>query len=329
MSGEIAEVQTQELNVVSQSSGALILDSASMDSMYRMAEVMAKGKSTIPDHLKGNVGDCMGIVMQAIQWRMNPFAVAQKTHTVNGILGYEAQLVNAVIQSSGVTEDRFNYEWYGPWENIIGKTKVVQVAAKDGKKAYEFRVPDYSMSAEKGIGIRVWATLKGEVEPRIMDLLLEQASVRNSPLWATDPKQQLAYLAVKRWTRLYAPDVILGVYTRDELEDGNKQAQQVRNMGDVDVVSVDVEPLIIAARATATDADALQYWKDNNGKLVKQPADHKRLKEAIASHRLSMQEKEVARTVENVAPAKNESVVDVEFVDAMDKENGEYVQGGD
>lgn len=33
------------------------------------------------------------------------------------------------------------------------------------------------------------------------------------------PKQQLAYLAVKRWARLYAPDVILGVYSADELDD--------------------------------------------------------------------------------------------------------------
>lgn len=36
---------------------------------------------------------------------------------------------------------------------------------------------------------------------------------------ADDPRQQLAYLAVKRWSRLYCPDVILGVYTPDELEE--------------------------------------------------------------------------------------------------------------
>ena len=42
-------------------------------------------------------------------------------------------------------------------------------------------------------------------------------SVRNSPLWVSDPRQQLAYLAIKRWSRLYTPDVILGVYTPDEI----------------------------------------------------------------------------------------------------------------
>lgn len=33
-------------------------------------------------------------------------------------------------------------------------------------------------------------------------------------------KQQIAYLTLKKCARLYCPDVILGVYTRDELDDG-------------------------------------------------------------------------------------------------------------
>ena len=40
---------------------------------------------------------CMAVTLQALQWNMSPFAVAQKTHLVNGTLGYEAQLVNAVF----------------------------------------------------------------------------------------------------------------------------------------------------------------------------------------------------------------------------------------
>lgn len=225
--------QAPDLPMVATSSASLILDSASMDSMMRLADVMAKGRATIPEHLRGSAADCAAVIMQAIQWRMNPFAVAQKTHLVNGTLGYEGQLVNAAIQSSGVTKDRFNYEWYGPWEKIIGKTKVMQADAKgkygdkDYKKAYQYRVPDYLMQDEEGLGVRVSATLKGELEPRVLDLLLVQASVRNSPLWATDPKQQLAYLAVKRWSRLYAPDVILGVYTPDELEEVNREMRDI------------------------------------------------------------------------------------------------------
>lgn len=222
-----------DLPMVATSSASLILDVASMDSIMRLGEHMAKARTTIPDHLKGSPADCAAIVMQAMQWRMNPYAVAQKTHVVNGALGYEGQLVNAAIQSSGVTRDRFNYEWFGAWEKIVGKTRVVNVPEKgkkgdkDYKKAYQFHAADYDLKDEEGLGIRISATLRGETQPRELTLLLVQASVRNSPLWATDPRQQLAYLAVKRWSRLYAPDVILGVYTPDELEESSRDFRDI------------------------------------------------------------------------------------------------------
>lgn len=202
---------------------AMILDSANMQQIMEFGKFMASGRSTIPEHLRGNPSDCAAIVTQAMMWRMNPYAVAQKTHLVNGQLGYEAQLVNAVIQSSGVTSGRIHYEWFGDWNKVIGKFTIRQSAADPakGKKGGEYRVPGWSMADEEGLGVRVFATLKGEAEPRVLELLLSQASVRNSPLWATDPKQQLAYLGVKRWSRLFAPDVILGVYTPDELDEAS------------------------------------------------------------------------------------------------------------
>ena len=264
---QATQYEQGDMPVVATSSASLILDSASMDSMMRLADIMAKGRATVPEHLRGNAADCAAVVMQAIQWRMNPFAVAQKTHLVNGTLGYEAQLVNAVIQSSGVTLDRFNYEWYGPWEKIIGKTKVTNMPAKGDKKEYQFRVPDYGMQDEDGLGVRVSCTLKGEAEPRVLELLLAQASVRNSPLWATDPKQQLAYLAVKRWTRLYAPDVILGVYTPDELEEVNREMRDITPTGE-QVASAPAAPeasplLIQEAKAAAARGVAAYHdgWK--------------------------------------------------------------------
>ena len=184
-----------------------------LERLEKFALIMSKGRSTVPQHLSGNQADCMAVAMQAAQWKMNPYAVAQKTHLVHGTLGYEAQLVNAVITAQAPTKDRLNYEWFGPWENVIGKFK-----EKDGKNG-KYTVPDWSLHDEKGCGVKVWATFKGEEEPRTLELLLSQASVRNSTLWASDPKQQLAYLAVKRWSRLYCPDVIMGVYTPDELEE--------------------------------------------------------------------------------------------------------------
>ncbi|RSO70099.1 single-stranded DNA-binding protein [Acinetobacter radioresistens] len=176
---------------------ALVLDPQSMQNMVAFAEFMCKAVITVPKHLQGNSGDCLAVTMQAMQWGMNPFAVAQKTHLVNGNLGYEAQLVNAVIIARAPITSRPDYEWYGDWSKVDGKT----CKAAD-------------------IGVRVSVMLKGETNVRVLDVSFAQVgTTRNSPNWANDPKQQIAYLAIKKLARLHFPDVILGVYTDDELND--------------------------------------------------------------------------------------------------------------
>ena len=186
---------THKTNQVGFSAFDLMMDETVMARFERTAEIMAGSRMTVPKHLQGNVGDCMAIIMQAAQWQMNPYAVAQKTHMVNNVLGYEAQLVNAVITSRAPVKERLHFEWYGDWSKVNGK---------DDKSPT--------------LGVRVSATLRGENEPRVIDISMAQVGpVRNSPLWAADPRQQIAYLATKRWARLYCPDVILGVYSPDEL----------------------------------------------------------------------------------------------------------------
>lgn len=175
---------------------AAIFSPEGMDRLVRFATLMADSKATVPAHLAGKPADCLAVTMQAAQWGMNPFAVAQKTHVVNGTLGYEAQLVNAVVSSSNLLATRLNYRWDGDWSKVNGKS-----------------------DKSPNLTVTVWATLKGETEPRELTISMAQAGVRNSPLWEQDPRQQLAYLCVKRWARLNAPDVLLGVYTPDELQE--------------------------------------------------------------------------------------------------------------
>lgn len=190
----IAAEQTP--NTISASNA--VFNVQALGQLTAFAELMAQSAVTVPKHLAGKPADCMAIVMQAMQWGMNPYAVAQKTHLVNGVLGYEAQLVNAVISSSSAIVGRFHYEYGGDWEKIAGM--------KDGRD-------------ESGLFIRVGAVLRGETDITWGEnIYLADITTRNSPLWKTAPKQQIAYLAVKYWARLYCPEVILGVYSPDEVE---------------------------------------------------------------------------------------------------------------
>lgn len=94
----IVTTEQQAPNTISASNA--IFNVQALGQLTAFANLMADSQVTVPAHLAGKPADCMAIVMQAMQWGMNPYAVAQKTHLVNGVLGYEAQLVNAVIASS-------------------------------------------------------------------------------------------------------------------------------------------------------------------------------------------------------------------------------------
>lgn len=182
------------------SSQGLLMDFQKIHAMQELAEAMATAAVAVPAHFSGKPGDCLAVVMQAAQWGMNPFAVAQKTHVVNGALGYEAQLVNAVVQASGAIDGRFHYDYRGDGANVE---------------------------------CRVGAVIRGEREITWGEWLsAATVTTKNSPLWKTNPKQQLGYLQVKNWARLHAPGAILGVYSADELED-----YPVRDMGNAEVVT--------------------------------------------------------------------------------------------
>lgn len=185
-----------------------------LDNLMRFSDIMAQGTVAVPAALQGKPADCLAITMQAMQWGLNPFDVARKCHVISGVIGYEAQLVHSVIIASGVIEGRFHYEFFGDWSKVIGN--FVERTGKSGKK---YQAPNWTAADEKGCGIRVTAKLVDDPEPRTLELLLSQATVRNSTLWASDPQQQLSYLGVKRWQRLFSPEVLMGVYTTDELRE--------------------------------------------------------------------------------------------------------------
>lgn len=173
------------------SSISIITNDNYMDRVMKLASMMASSKVTVPKHLQGNEGDCAAIIMQAMNWGMDPFIVAQKTHLVGSTLGYEAQLVNAVVQKSNSIKGAFSYEY------------------KD----------EGGTAPNAFVSCRVGAVLNGKQDITWGEWLASASvTTKNSPLWKTNIKQQMAYLQVKNWARMYCPGAILGVYSDDELE---------------------------------------------------------------------------------------------------------------
>ncbi|MEB6354274.1 recombinase RecT [Klebsiella variicola] len=204
--------------------GSLLLNGDVMDRMMKIADVMSQGISTVPKHLQGKPSDCLAIVMQAARWGMDPYVVGQKTHVINGTLGYEAQLVSAVLSATGAIRGRFHYEYRG--EKDLMECRVGAV-----------------ISGEKDITWNEW-------------LCVSEVTIKNSPLWKSNPKQQIGYLQVKYWARAYTPWAILGVYTPDELEE--RVEREINPTQRMTVEEITRETGILAnAQESASNIDAV------------------------------------------------------------------------
>ncbi|HCB0235917.1 TPA: recombinase RecT [Klebsiella pneumoniae] len=204
--------------------GSLLLNGDVMDRMMKIADVMSQGISTVPKHLQGKPSDCLAIVMQAARWGMDPYVVGQKTHVINGTLGYEAQLVSAVLTATGTIRGRFHYEYRG--EKDLMECRVGAV-----------------ISGEKDITWNEW-------------LCVSEVTIKNSPLWKSNPKQQIGYLQVKYWARAYTPWAILGVYTPDELEERVEREINPTQRMTVDEITSETG-ILATAQESATNVDVV------------------------------------------------------------------------
>jgi len=131
--------------------------------------------------------------------------------------------------------------------------------------------------------------------------------------WKTDPGEMIKKTCVKQAYK-YWPKT-------ERLETAIHHLNTEGGEGLIDINArpeglVDVSPVIAAALRTTTDADALKFWRENNAAFAKQPADHAKLKDAIAGHRARMKAAQEAadaeRTIEMDPPALTPEELDAQ-----------------
>ncbi|ACL61088.1 recombinase RecT [Methylobacterium nodulans] len=160
---------------------------ANAEQLMNFAKLMAVSNAGVRKHLRGNPGACLAIVTQAVEWGLSPYAVANKSYFVNDQIAYESQLVQAVILKRAPIKGRIRFEYTGEGDSRV---------------------------------CRAWARLADEPDEIVeyVSPSLAKITPKNSPLWKTDPDQQLSYYCGRALCRRHFPDVLLGVYAEDEIE---------------------------------------------------------------------------------------------------------------
>lgn len=177
---------------VAAGSGVLVTDYAQL---VDLAKYMAAAGWAVRKELRNNLGACMMIIEQAQQWGFSRWQLARCCYVVNDILCYESQVIHAIIEKFAPLKGRLRVTYEGEGE----KRKAI-----------------------------ISGHIKGEVDPLIYESPeIGKISPKNSPLWKTDPDQQLFYLSSQRWCKRYCPDILFGIHDIDQVEDAPSIAPHV------------------------------------------------------------------------------------------------------
>ncbi len=237
---EAAENQTQELEafkkpekliVHDESDFSMLLDTGKFEQAWRAAQAFARSK-LVPAHYQGSTDNCFVALVLAEQLNLTPFMVMNKTYIVHGRPGMEAQLVIALVNARG--------PFTGPIQWLM------EGNGKDRKcTAYA----THSRTGEVCKASVDWAMV--EAEKWNADKEYKSGGGVQKSKWNTMPEMMFRYRSAAFLARLYCPEVLMGLSTVDELQEG-------------DVIEVEAIPVPSKPKATKTEKvkDKLKALKD-------------------------------------------------------------------
>jgi len=202
MTNDVQVINSTEL--MPSNNEGIFLDLQLFEHGQRVAKMLA-ASTMVPEQFRGNVGNCMIALNFSSRTRLDPFMVMQKMYVISGRPGIEGQLAIALINNSG----RFS-----PLQFRLtgtGKTRQCTAFAKDKKTGETCeQTVTWDMVEKEG-----WNKKPGSK-------------------WNTMPDLMFQYRSAAFFGRIYCPEALLGMMTKEELYDIEpvKQAHPVYNLAD-------------------------------------------------------------------------------------------------
>lgn len=204
-----------------------------------------------PKHFQGpeNLGSAVIAVDMAFRLGMNPLMVMQQLYVVHGKPGWSAQFVIAVINASKKFSPlRFRYVNNGSKKVTFGYTVYdgSNKVRKEGEETIEdWECIAYAKDLESGEIL--------ESTPVNMELAVREGWFgKADSKWRTMPRQMMTYRAASFWGRIYAPELMMGLPSVEEIRD----VAGLEGQDDVLMPTPFAKPDLKAAAAEAKAAQA-------------------------------------------------------------------------
>lgn len=195
----IALEQKQQLEFAMSPIGRMVKN---MEVINQVAKFYASS-DFVPTTFKGKPENCAIAIDMATRMNMNPIMVMQQMYVVNGKPSISSQLIIALINNCGQFEPlRFEKN------------------NKEGEDA----------------GIRAYTYRKSDPEHKLEGTWITQKMVKAShwgAKWQEIPEQMYKYRAAVFWARLNAPEITMGFYSKDEVEEPNFETETIHDAAPV------------------------------------------------------------------------------------------------
>ncbi len=185
---------------------------ALQEQFKEMARQMAADELTRP-HLQKNPSACFAVIRNALNWRMDPHAVAGKTYSpAAGQIGIEGVLASAIMLNSGRIS-HITYEHVGDWSKVENNFKEIDGGQwPNGKPKRGKIVADWKPEDEKGLGCIGTAHMKNGQEIIAPTVFLAQCHPRNATTWPTAPARQIIHVVERTLCNMVCGDILMGVH---------------------------------------------------------------------------------------------------------------------
>jgi hypothetical protein len=196
--------KTERVNMVANLSEGIYSSSDTFNLAYQMAKGLSQS-TLVPQQFQNNPANCLIALEQSNRLNISPMAVMQNLYIVQGKPSFSSSFIIGLINASG----KYDMELQFDEEEKDGKPYACTCwTEKDGRKVTGIKIT-MDMAEKEG-----W-------------------SKKNGSKWITIPQVMLRYRAASFFARMNCPELSIGLYSKEELDDFPTQKKSKASLNDV------------------------------------------------------------------------------------------------